>query len=232
MTQLTITATDGGSFGAYVARPEGGSGPGLLVIQEIFGVNAVMRHIADNFARAGYVAVVPDLFWRLEPGVQLVDEGADLAKAFDFFGRFDEAKGMADLTATLAALRILEGVGDRVGTVGYCLGGRLAYLMATRSDADCNVSYYGVGIENNLYELINVRRPLLLHIAENDQFVNPLARAQILQEAAGYPQVEAYVYPGVGHAFARLGGTTFEPGAAAIADRRSLDFLARHLKGA
>jgi carboxymethylenebutenolidase len=229
MGQTTIAAADGGSFEAYVAAPPGSAGPGLLVIQEIFGVNATMRDIADTYAREGYFAAVPDLFWRLEPGVQLSDQGPDFARAMTLFGRFDEQKGMADLIATLAVMRTMESCTGKVGAIGFCLGGRLAFLMATRSDAECSVSYYGVGLEKNAFEMVNVRRPLLLHIAEKDEFSNPIARSQVLDTAKHFPLVTANLYPGVGHGFARMGGATFKEGAAMIAQTRTLDFLKRHL---
>ena len=142
MTDIKIAARDSGSFAAYVATPAAGTGgPGILVIQEIFGVNQVMRDLCDGFARQGYIAMCPDLFWRQEPGIQITDKTeAEWAKAFSLYKGFDEAKGVADLVASLEALRKYPGCSGRVGSVGFCLGGKLAYLMATRSDADCNVS--------------------------------------------------------------------------------------------
>lgn len=229
MAQTTITAPDGGSFEAYVARPAAGVGPGLLVIQEIFGINATMREIADSYAAEGYVAIVPDLFWRLEPGVQLSDSGLDFARAMTLLARFDEEQGMADLLASLATLRQMQGCTGKVASIGYCLGGRLAYLIAARSDADCNISYYGIGLEKHAFEMVNVRKPLLLHIAENDEFSNPIARSQVLDTAKHFPLVTPYIYPGVGHGFARVDGSTYKEGAAMIARTRSLDFFKRHL---
>ncbi|MBW4699393.1 MAG: dienelactone hydrolase family protein [Aphanocapsa lilacina HA4352-LM1] len=226
--RITIESKDG-SFGAYVARPSARLGPGLVIIQEIFGINATMRAIADAFAQAGYIAVVPDLFWRLEPGVELVDQGSDLEKAFGLYNAYDEDRGVTDLIAALVSVRQLEGCTGTVGTVGYCLGGKLAYLMATRSNADANVSYYGVGIERNLEEVGNISRPLLLHIAEKDELVAPAARGRILDAVAQNPLITTHLYPGMGHAFARVDGTTYQIEAAELANGRSLSFLSSHL---
>ncbi|MEQ8165942.1 MAG: dienelactone hydrolase family protein, partial [Alphaproteobacteria bacterium] len=154
MAEIEITASDGAGFAAYMASPETGKGPGILLIQEIFGVNANMRQIADGFAAAGYVVLCPDLFWRQEPGVQLTgNTQEEFQRAFGLLEGFDMEKGIDDLKSTLTALRDLDACTGKAGSVGYCLGGRLAYLMATRSDADCNVSYYGVGIEGLLDEM-------------------------------------------------------------------------------
>jgi carboxymethylenebutenolidase len=230
MMEITIDATDGGRFMAYVARPPAESGPGLLVIQEIFGVNRVMRGICDEFADQGYLAVCPDLFWRQRPGVQITDRSdEEWQQAFQLYQGFDEAKGVADLKATLTAMRGLDGCAGKVGSVGYCLGGKLAYLMATRSDADGNVSYYGVGIDAALDEAANINKPLLMHIAEEDGFVDKPAQAKIKQSLSGNPLVTLHSYAGVDHAFARTDGVTWNERAAELANRRTAEFLARHL---
>ncbi len=226
--EISIQAKDG-SFNAYVVGPDEGPAPGLVVIQEIFGINSVMRSIADSFAAMGYITVVPDLFWRQAPGIQLTDTGADLERAYELYGSFNEDTGVEDLIATLGALKNLDGCNGKVATVGYCLGGKLAYLMATRSDADCNVSYYGVGVEKNLDEIDKVRHPLLMHLAEEDELVTPEARAQIVAAAAESVLVNSYTYPEVGHAFARAGGSTYRPEAAELANDRTRVFLSLQL---
>src|SRR6185503_8633565 len=149
---VTINGKDG-AFSGYLASPGSGRGPGLVVIQEIFGVNPVMRDIADGMASRGYYALVPDLFWRLEPGVSLSDKSdADRAKAFDLLGRFDIDKGVADIQSTIDHLRALPGCTGKVGALGYCLGGQLAYLTAARTNSDASVGYYGINIQNRLDE--------------------------------------------------------------------------------
>ena len=229
MPEITIETPDG-RFGAYLAKPASAGGPGIVLIQEIFGVNRFMRDVADGHAAAGYMAICPDLFWRQQPGVQLTDQTeAEWQKARQFMQGFDVEKGVADLIATLEHLRALKGCTGKVGSVGYCLGGKLAYLMATRSDADCNVSYYGVGLQDLLGEATNIKHPLMLHIAEEDQSVPKEAQAKITTHLATYPQVTIHKYPGVGHAFARVGGKNFDKQAADMANSRTADFLKQHL---
>lgn len=229
MPEITIETPDG-RFGAYLATPASASGPGIVLIQEIFGVNRFMRDVTDGYAAKGYMAFCPDLFWRQQPGVQLTDQTeAEWQKARQFVQGFDVARGVADLIASLEHLRDLKGCTDKVGTVGYCLGGKLAYLMGTRSDADCNVSYYGVGLQDLLDEATNIKHPLMLHIAEEDQSVPKEAQAKITSHLANHPRVTIYKYPGVAHAFARVGGKNFNKHAADMANSRTADFLRQHL---
>lgn len=161
--------TDDGAFSAYLAKPASGKGPGIVVIQEIFGVNANVRAIADDLAASGYVAIAPDLFWRIEPGVDITDQSeAEWAKAFDLFGKFNVDLGVADIAATLKVLRQMPGV-HKAGAVGHCLGGLLAYLTASRTDIDVTVSYYGVNIASLIGEAGKISKPILLHVAEKDR---------------------------------------------------------------
>lgn len=218
----TIQADDGGSFTAYVEKPASGAGPVVLCIQEIFGINHAMRDIAKYWAGQGYIAVAPDLFWRQEPGIDITDKTeAEWSKAFALFKGFDVDKGIADLQATIAFARAMPGGNGRVGTVGFCLGGKLAYLLACRSNADCNVSYYGVGIEGLLDEAKAIARPLVMHIAEEDGFVSKDAQAAIKSGLADNPHVTIYSYPGMDHAFARIGGVPYDKTNADLANARS-----------
>lgn len=228
---ITIHAHDGGSFAAYVARPTGaGPHPAVIVIQEIFGINGVMRGICDNLAKEGYVAICPDLFWRQEPGIQLTDKTeADWARAFELFNGFNVDLGVEDLKSTLTAARTLEGTNGKVGTTGYCLGGKLAFLMATRSDADANVSYYGVGLDEMLGEAGSISKPLLMHIAEQDKFVPPEAQKKILDALLNKPGVTLHVYQGVDHAFARVGGDHYDAPMAETANDRTRRHMKAHL---
>ncbi|SER23215.1 carboxymethylenebutenolidase [Azotobacter beijerinckii] len=229
---LQIEATDGsGRFDAYVALPPSGRGPAVVIGQEICGVNANIRAVADRYAGEGYVAVAPDLFWRIEPGVELGYEGADREKAFSLFGKFDVDKGVEDIVATFAAARRMPEVDAAAGAgfVGFCLGGKLAYLTAARSDVACSVGYYGVGIEHLLEEAANIRGRLVLHIAEGDAFCPGKVRAAIHAGLDGRPNVELYDYPGCEHAFARSGGLRHNPAAAELAHQRSLAALRREI---
>lgn len=225
---IDISTHDGKKFSAYLAVPETDiPAPAVIVIQEIFGVNAVMRGICDNLAQAGYLAVCPDLFWRIEPNISLTDKTeAEWAKAFDLFKKFNVDLGIEDLKSTLSFMRTYKDCTGKVGTVGYCLGGKLAYLMATRSDADCNIGYYGVGIETLLDEARNIKKPLMLHIAERDKFVPFEAQRDILTALKTNRHALVHVYPDVDHAFAREGGEHYDKEAAHQANYRTADFLA------
>jgi len=230
MTMVTIKAADGGSFQAYLAKPKSAKGGAVVVIQEIFGINEAMRAISDAIADMGFFAICPDLFWRIEPGVNITDKtDAEWAKAFDLFKKFDQDKGIEDLKATAAHARTLPGCNGKVGSMGYCLGGRLAYLMAARADTDCNVSFYGVGIDGLLGEAGAIKRPLLMHIAALDKFVPPEAQEKIRVGLLGNPLVRVHTYPGVDHAFARANGIHWDGRAAAIANGRTAEFLGLYL---
>lgn len=221
--RITITVPDG-SFAAYLATPDAGNanGAAIVVIQEIFGINADLRETCDNFAGDGFVAICPDLFWRQEPNVELTDKTeAEWKKAFALYNGFDVDKGMADIGATIAAARQQPGV-KAVGAVGYCLGGLLAFLSATRTDADAAVSYYGVGMDKYLGEAAKIAKPLLMHIAEEDEFVPPEARAKIIETLKDNRHVEIHTYPGCQHAFARNGGVHYVDAAAKAANARTL----------
>jgi carboxymethylenebutenolidase len=226
---LTLTSPDG-AFTAYVARPAVEPAPAIVVIQEIFGVNAVMRDICDGLAAQGYLAVCPDLFWRIEPGIDITDKSeAEWKQAFALFNAFDVDAGAADIAVTLAAVRALPGCSGKVGAVGYCLGGLLAFLTAARTDSDATVAYYGVGIEKHVGEADKLARPLLMHVAEKDQFVPPEAQQVILGALKDHPQIEIHTYPGCDHAFARVGGDHFTAEAAATANARTRAFFKTQL---
>ena len=226
---VSIKGKDG-VFSGYLASPATGRGPGLVVIQEIFGVNKVMRDIADGMASRGYFALAPDLFWRLEPNIQLTDQTeADWKKALDLMGRFDVDKGVTDIQSGIDYLRALPGCTGKVGALGYCLGGQLAYLTAARTDADAAVGYYGVNIQNRLGEAKNIEHPLMLHIAEGDEYVPPDAQAKIETGLKGNSHVTIHRYPLMNHAFARVGGKHYDKAMADHANIRSATFFRQHL---
>lgn len=232
MPDITLDAADGaGRFACLVERPKTTPAGAVVLIQEIFGVNATMRALATTVADMGFLALVPDLFWRQQPGVQLdPDQGqAQWEQAFAFMKGFDQEKGLADIQTTITAARGMEGCNGKVGTMGYCLGGRMAFKAALGTDAQCHVSYYGVGLETLVGEAANLRAPVLLHIAEQDKFVPAEAREAIVKGLAGNPRAAVHVYPGVDHAFARLGGHSWDARAATIANGRSAEFLVAHL---
>ena len=229
MAETTVRA-NGGTFEAYVANLKKARGPAVLLIQEIFGVNQTMRRLADDLSLLGYTVVCPDIFWRIKPGIQLNTYSPDEWKqAFGLFQQFDVDKGVDDLKATLKHMRQMEDVSGKIGTVGYCLGGKLAYLMATRSNADCNVSYYGVGIQDLLGEAKSIKKPYMMHIAGKDQFVPPEAQAKIQAGLKGNSHVTMHVYPEQDHAFARVGGDHYDQVEATTANDRTAAFLKKHL---
>jgi carboxymethylenebutenolidase len=226
---MTIRTPDG-EFSAYVARPGRAPAPAIVVIQEIFGVNAVMRATADAFAAEGYLAISPDLFWRIEPGVDITDKSeTEWKKAFELFNAFDVDLGVKDIAATIGHVRHDAGCDGKVGAVGYCLGGLLAFLTATRTDVDASVGYYGVGIERHVAEADKLAAPLLLHIAGEDQFVPKEAQALIVASLKNHPQVEIYSYPGRDHAFARVAGDHYDAADAAKANARTLALFKKAL---
>ncbi len=228
---ITVQASDGsGSFAGYLAVPASGKGPGVVIGQEIFGINANMRQVADFYAEEGYVALVPDLFWRLEPGIELGYTEADFARAIDLFQRMDVDKAVQDIATSFDALRGLPEVeGSGLGYVGFCMGGKLAYLTATRTNAACSVGYYGMGIEQMLDEANNIEGRLVLHFAEQDSYCDANARAAISERLAGRAKVEIYTYPGVDHAFARQGGMHYDKPAALMAHQRSIAALKQEI---
>ena len=228
---VTIESFDGGNFDGYLALPSSGYGPGIVVLQEIFGVNQYIRSVADWYAGHGFVAVCPDLFWRQERGVQLTDQGADWDKAFAYYQGLDEVKAVEDGAAAVGYLRQYPACSGRVGAVGFCLGGNLAYLLSVRFAPDCAVGYYGVSIEKSLGEAKNLRAPLMLHVAGKDRFCPREAQAQIHAVLDSDPRVTIHDYPQQDHAFGRLAGEHYDATAAELANLRSLEFFVRNLAG-
>ena len=228
---VTIKSFDGGEFDAYLALPASGQGAGIVVLQEIFGVNKYIRSVADWYAAHGFVALCPDLFWRQQRGVELTDKGADWEKAFALYQGIDEAKAVADSAAAMEFLRAHPACTGRVGAVGFCMGGNLAYLLSARFRPDCAVGYYGVSVEKSLAEAKNLGSPLLLHIAGKDRFCPPEARTQIHQTLDPNPLATIHDYPEQDHAFGRTEGEHYDAAAAELANLRTLEFFVKNLAG-
>jgi carboxymethylenebutenolidase len=228
MTDIKLKAVDGsGEFNAYVVEPKNKPAGSVVVIQEIFGVNDSLKETCKTIADMGFFAVAPDLFWRQEPGVNITDKSeAEWKKAFALMNGFDQDKGVDDLKVALDAARKLPGANGKAGTIGFCLGGRLAVLMAIRSDADVNVSYYGVGLDGLVPEFDEIGAPLMVHIAEKDEFASPEIIETVLDGSEDSEFIDAYVYPDVQHAFARVNGVHFDARAATIANGRTAEILA------
>ncbi len=219
-----------GTMGAYIAIPDGPPKGAVIAIMEIWGVNDTMRHHAHEFAEAGFVCLVPDLFWRQEPGVELSDgKPEDVKKAFDLYYDFDYDLGVRDMEDTRDYLRTLPDCNGRVGAVGYCLGGKLCFLMCCRTDIDCAVAYYGTYIEHNIRETPNLSHPFMLHMAMRDRWVQAEVNELLERRLSPSPLVTIHKYPGADHAFARKGGRTWSQPEAERALALSVDFLHQHL---
>jgi len=217
-----------GTIPAYVARPAGTPTTAIVVIPEIFGVNPGIRQKADKWAAQGYLAVAPDIFWRFAPGVELnPDVEAELQEAFGYFQQYDPTDGVYDIESAIKWIRA-QGVA-KVGCAGYCLGGRLAYMAAARTDIDASVGYYGVMIDQMLDEAHHIANPLMLHIAGADHFVLPEAQAAIHAGLDDHPKVTLHDYPGLDHGFAAEMGDRRNEEGAQLADSRTEAFLAEHL---
>lgn len=231
MTTMTIPSRDGGMFSAYMSMPETDQAmPAIIVIQEIFGVNENMKVVCDNLSQLGYMVVCPDLFWRQEANVELSDKSEeDMAKAMEFYKNFNEDKGVDDLISTLDFIRQSDACAGYVGAIGFCLGGKLAYLMAARSNIDCTVSYYGVGLEKDLDENLTIQKPFMMHVAAEDEFVPKETWRANITAFKDNQNIISHVYDGAGHAFARMNGEHFNVDAAKQANLRTADFLATYL---
>lgn len=220
-----IEAENGQHFSAYLSLPERPNGHAVVVLQEIFGVTPHIRDIADRFAQDGYLALAPDLFWRLEPGLSLTHSKDDMARAFALVQQFDESLGVQDVARTVAHIEQLPGFRGKVAVAGMCLGGKLAYLAAARGVAAAAVGYYGVGIEKNLDEAGAINCPLMLAFGDRDRYVPPAAREQINAALAGNPQVVTQVYEGADHGFYTRG----DAATISLARQHTNEFLQRAL---
>lgn len=220
-----------GVMGGYLAVPDGPPKGAIVAIMEIWGVNDTMRTHAHEFAEAGFVCFVPDLFWRQEPGVELSDRNPeDVKKAFDLYYDFDYDLGVRDMEDTVKHIATLPECNGKVGAVGYCLGGKLCYLLCCRTDIDCAVAYYGTYIEHNIREVGNLHRPFMLHMAMKDRWVQAEVNELLERRLRPNPLVEIHQYPGADHAFARHGGRTYSKPEADRALALSVAFFKRHLQ--
>jgi carboxymethylenebutenolidase len=228
---MDLRADDGGSFKGYLSTPPTGKGPGILLIQEIFGVNAHIQGVADQYAMDGYTVLAPDVFWREAPGMQLGYDKAGFARGVELSNRASFAQCVRDLTAALQQLRALPECSGRVASLGYCMGGRLSYLLAAASDVDAAVCYYGGGIQNFLGEADKIRVPILFHYAENDGFIPLTAIAAVREVFAPRDNAMVELYRGVEHGFNCWDRSNYNQTAAALARGRTLAFLATNLPG-
>jgi len=222
---VTITTNDG-AFGAYLARPASPVAPAVVVLHEVFGVNADMRETCDELARQGFLAICPDLFWRQSPRVDLgVTSEADWNTGLALYLAYDRDKGVRDIADTVQAASRIAGASGKVGVLGYCLGGLMTFLSAARLKVDAAVEFHGADTEKYLDEVPAISIPMLMHLAEDDEFISPQAQADIIAAGAQRPNISIYSYPGCHHAFSRHGGLHYDADAAARANTRTWSFL-------
>jgi carboxymethylenebutenolidase len=231
MSTTAIRTPDGASMGGHLSVPESGSGPGILVLMEIFGVGSYIRRATERLAELGYVALAPDLYRRTEPGLELGHHQAGLEQAMAAVQRLDQAGAIEDSVTALRALRELPEVGGRpVGVLGFCLGGRLAYEVAAASDPALAVCYYGSGIADSLDRADQIECPVLFHFGAEDGYIPLEAAERVCEVAAARPGWECHIQPDGGHAFDNHDSEMFwRPEPAARAWELTRDFLARHL---
>jgi carboxymethylenebutenolidase len=228
--RITIEGHDG-VFAAYIARPKTSPAPAIVVLQELFGVNADIRKTCDELAEQGFIAVAPDLFWRQELGVDLcVTSEPDWQHGLRLYQAYDRDAGVRDVRDTLDAVAKLPECTGKIGVQGYCLGALMTFLTAVRCHVDAAVAYHGADTEKYLGEVDNLSAPLLMHLGEEDEFISKTAQAQIKKALAGKPNTAVYSYPGQRHAFARHNGAHYNAAAAALANGRTSEFLHQQLQ--
>jgi carboxymethylenebutenolidase len=228
--RITIESRDG-AFGAYIARPKVLPAPAVVVLHEVFGVNADIRKTCDELAEQGFIAVAPDLFWRQEPGADLsVTSEADWRHGLRLYQAYDRDAGAGDVKDAAGAVAELPECAGKVAVLGFCLGGLMTFLTAARYGVDAAVAYHGGDTEKYLGEIDGLHAPLLMHLAEEDEFISKPAQAQIKAALAGKPNATVYSYPAQNHAFARHNGAHYNAAAAAVANGRTSEFLHRQLR--
>ncbi len=229
--QITIKGHDG-AFAAYIAPPKTVPAPAVVVLQELFGVNADIRKHCDELAEQGYLAVAPDLYWRQEPGVELnVTSQADWDHGLRLYSAYDRDAGVRDIKATIDAVRSLPECTGKVGLLGYCLGALMVFMTAVRNDGiDAAVWYHGADTDKYLGEIDGLHAPILMHVAEEDEFISKPAQAAIKAALAKKPNATVYSYPGQCHAFSRHNGAHYNSAAAHLANGRTSEFLQEQLR--
>lgn len=227
---LRIDSPDG-RFAAYQARPTRNAAPVIVVLHEVFGVNADLRATCDELAAEGFIAICPELFWRREAHVDLsVRSPSDWEKGVALYKAFDLDAGVRDAEAAITAARTLEGASGRVGVMGFCLGGLLTFLAAARTRFDAAVAFHGGRTEEFLDETPNIDTPLQMHLAAEDEFISKQAQQAITAALASNARSEVFSYEGCNHAFSRHGGMHFDANAARLSRMRTLEFFKRHLR--
>jgi carboxymethylenebutenolidase len=228
---VDIAASGGAQMGGHLALPEAGEGPGIVVLMEIFGVGSYIRRATERLAELGYVALAPDLYRRIEPGLELPHDPDGLKQAFEASQRLDQEGAVEDAVAALEFLRERPEVGGRpVGVLGFCLGGTLAYEAAIVSDPAAAVCYYGSGIPERLDQADRISCPVLFHFGAQDEFIPVSDAERVCAIAEQHPGWECHIQPDGGHAFDNHESPIFSrPEPAARAWEITREFLARNL---
>jgi carboxymethylenebutenolidase len=231
MENEIIIQSPAGNFQAYISRPAKLPAPAIVVLQELFGVNADIRAHCDELAAQGFIGIAPDLFWRQEPGVDLtVRSEADWQHGLRLYAAYDRDLGVKDIMETVrTAVELPESTGN-VALLGYCLGALMAFVTAARYEVDAAVAYHGGDTEKYLSEIGGLDAPLLMHLGEEDEFISKAAQTEIKAALANKPNATVYSYPGQRHAFSRHNGAHYNAAAATLADGRTSEFLHQHLR--
>ncbi len=226
---IEVSVGEQQGYDAYLALPPAGAGPGLVLFQEIFGVNNHIQGVAEQYAQDGFVVLAPDLFWRQKRRVDLGYDDADRQAAIGLMKGLKPEELRSDMQTSVAALRQrAETSGSKCGAIGYCLGGRLAYSAAAITNVDAAVAYYGGGIQDQLGLASQLQCPIQFHYASIDESI-PAAAVDKVREAVTGKSAEIFVYEGSTHGFNCWDRASYNPGSAALAHGRSLSFLATHL---
>ena len=231
MENHIIIESPDGTFRAYISRPAKLPAPAVVVLQELFGVNADIRATCDELATQGFIAIAPDLFWRQEPGVDLdVRSEAAWQHGLQLYTAYNRDAGVKDIMETVrTAVELPESTGT-VALLGYCLGALMAFITAARYEVDAAVAYHGADTEKYLGEVGRLAAPLLMHLGEEDEFISKAAQAQIKAALAEIPSATVHCYPGQRHAFSRHNGAHYNAAAATLAHGRTYEFLKRELR--
>jgi carboxymethylenebutenolidase len=227
---ITIKGRDG-TFTAYIARPEELPAPAVVVLQELFGVNADIREKCDELAEQGFIAIAPDLFWRQEPGVDLgVRSEADWQHGLRLYQAYNRDEGVRDIKDTIDTVATMPECTGKIAVIGYCLGALMTFLTAVRCHVDAAVAYHGGDTEKYLSEVDGLRGSLLMHLAEEDEFMSKPSQVEIKAALARKPNATVYSYPGQCHAFSRHNGAHYNAKAADLANGRTSEFLIQQLR--
>ena len=227
--KIEIAAADGRRFSGWLALPEAGAGPGLVLLHTAFGLDRHMRDMAELYGEEGYVTLCPDLYWRIEPGLDLAQDDAGRQKMLALYEKFDRAAALPDIAQTVSALRARPECTGKIGVLGFCLGGGLAWQAAAQPGVDCAVAYYGVGIDAALGLALRIAGPMVLHFAENDDYVAAASVVRVKEALAGRPDIQIHTYPGARHGFNRPDGGDWDKPSANLAHSRSIALLRRVL---